>query len=277
MSQNPLQQYFRQPKMYISLPSKGMYNKVGSIDGDPLKVPVCSMTGGDEILMKTPDALLSGETSVRIFESCCPSIKDGWDISMLDADLILTAIRIATSGSKLSLVNQCQNPECGEFNDYDFDLSVVLDHFSKCKYDNKLVLNDLTIKIQPLSYKQNSEFSLRNFGIQQRMRQVAELADEEKRKAIVAELFDELRVMQTEIFTASIAAIDTDATSVTQQAFIKEWVENCDKSVFDELKAAINKNKEIWRIPKIKVGCSDCGTEAELSIELDQSNFFGNA
>ena len=70
MTQNPLQKFFRQPKIYISLPSKGIFNKLGSIQGDFSNLPVYGMTGMDEILMKTPDALLSGETTARIFESC---------------------------------------------------------------------------------------------------------------------------------------------------------------------------------------------------------------
>ena len=94
MSNNPLKQYFRQPKIFIGLPSKGVYNKENTLDGDISNMPVYGMTGMDEILMKTPDALISGESTVRIIESCCPFIKDAWELSSLDTDLVLTSIRI---------------------------------------------------------------------------------------------------------------------------------------------------------------------------------------
>jgi len=59
MATNPLQQYFRQPKIYIKLPSGGVFNKLGSLQGDVTNMPVYGMTGMDEIIMKTPDALMS--------------------------------------------------------------------------------------------------------------------------------------------------------------------------------------------------------------------------
>ena len=72
MSQNPLQQYFRQPKIYVKLPSQGMYSKPGAIAGDINGLPVYGMTGMDEIIMKTPDSLLSGESIAQVIKSCCP-------------------------------------------------------------------------------------------------------------------------------------------------------------------------------------------------------------
>jgi hypothetical protein len=72
MNQNPLQQYFRQPKIFINLPSQGIYSKEGSIQGEVNNMPVYGMTGMDEIIVKTPDALLSGESTVKVVQSCCP-------------------------------------------------------------------------------------------------------------------------------------------------------------------------------------------------------------
>ena len=96
MGNNPLQQFFRQPKIYISLPSLGIYTIPGVIQGDVSNLPIYGMTGMDEILMKTPDALMTGESTVKVIESCCPVIEDAWDLCLLDLDIILTAIKIAT-------------------------------------------------------------------------------------------------------------------------------------------------------------------------------------
>ena len=136
MAQNPLQQYFRQPKIYISLPSGGTYNKPGTINGDPNRLPVFGMTGMDEILMKTPDALLAGESTVKVINSCCPAITDPWDLSSLDIDLVLTAIRIATYGGDINIANVCT--ECDTANEYSLPLSVLIDHYATCQYDNKI-------------------------------------------------------------------------------------------------------------------------------------------
>ena len=40
---NPLQKYFRQPKIYVQLPSKGLYYPPGTLAGDYTNVPVFAM------------------------------------------------------------------------------------------------------------------------------------------------------------------------------------------------------------------------------------------
>ena len=74
MAENPLKQYFRQPKIYITLPSKGVFYSPDDISGLFENIPIYGMTGMDEIILKTPDALMSGESTVKIVQSCCPTI-----------------------------------------------------------------------------------------------------------------------------------------------------------------------------------------------------------
>lgn len=275
MTHNPLQQHFRQPKIYISLPSKGIYNKIGSIQGDCTNLPIYGMTGKDEIIMKTPDALITGDATVKLFESCCPSIKDGWEVSSLDTDMILTAIRIATQGNTMSVMHNC--PSCNALNEYDVDLSNVVDHYSSCQYDNKITLKELSIKLQPLSYKQTSDFSNRNFKVQQQLIQADTIDDQDEKKKLISKLFEELGNIQHDIFVSSIESVDIGTSVVTEKQFISEWLNNCDKSVFDEIKNKFNKNKETWKTPKLQVKCAECNHETKITIELDQSNFFVKA
>ena len=57
----------RQPKLYIELPSLGRFYD-GSIvqDQQYTQLPVFGMNAMDEILLKTPDALFTGEATVQI-------------------------------------------------------------------------------------------------------------------------------------------------------------------------------------------------------------------
>lgn len=275
MEENPLQSYYRQPKIYISLPSKGIYNKLGSIKGDATHVPVYGMTGMDEIMMRTPEALLSGNTTVSLIQSCVPAIVDGWEVSSLDADLLLVAIRIASSGETLPIVHTCSNPECQKENDYDVSLTNVIDHYNSCTYNNTILLDSLTIKLQPLTYRETTDFSLVNFSLQQRMAEAAKLTGDERKEQIEI-LFKELGQLQYDIYVASIESIDTGEKVVSEKKFIRSWIENCDKSVFLILRKHFNDNKDQWKIPTVKVKC-ECGTEANLSVDLDQSSFFVTA
>lgn len=275
MAQNPLQQFYRQPKVYIPLPSKGLYNKLGSISGDPLHLSIYSMTGMDEILMKTPDSLLSGESTAKLFESCCPGIKDGWEVTTLDTDLLLTAIRIATFGNELEVTQTCG--QCGQENDYDINLTTVIDHFARCEFNNTIEANGLIIKMQPLTYRQSTGMALRNFKLQQQM--AGANTDSDEHKKIISQLFKDLGVLQTDIYAASIESIDTGTVVVTEQQFIHEWVENCDREMLNHIRVHVNKNKELWKIPDVSVICSNpsCNHQTKLSIDLDQSNFFAPA
>lgn len=275
MPQNPLQQHFRQPKIYISLPSQGAYNKPGTINGDVAKIPVYGMTGMDEIILKTPDALLSGESTVSVIKSCCPNINNGWDVSMLDADMILTAIRIATYGNTIDVTHRC--PKCNHENAYALDLGIVIEHFTNCKFDNTVVLQDLTINIQPLNYKQSTEFKLKNFKLQQKLSQAEFVEDASEQQKLINGIFKELSEIQTDLYIASVESVQTGSTVVTERDFITEFLSNCDKMIFDKIKESIEKNQKTWQMPLFPAKCEECASENKISIDLDQASFFALA
>ena len=272
MAQNPLQQYFRQPKIFIDLPSRGAYHADGTLLGEVTNMPVYGMTGMDEIIVKTPDALMTGESVVKVIESCCPTVKDAWSLSVLDTDLIFAAIRIATYGNQLGMSNTCT--ECGAESDYDADLNKVVEHYSNCKYDNRVVVGDLVINLHPLTYKQSTEFNMKNFAFQQQLRQVEPMEETPERQAIINKLWNDLAESQNLLFTTTIHSVETESTIVTERGHIEEWIKNCDRSIIDAVKEQIEKNRRVWDMPTYPVKCNSCGHEVNLMVDLDQSNFF---
>ena len=275
MSLNPLQQYFRQPKVFVRLPSHGIYNKPGALQGDIENMPIFGMTGMDEILLKTPDALISGEATVKVLQSCCPSIKDAWDISNLDIDALLVAVRIATYGNNLEVMYSCKN--CATEAEYDIDLGRILEHFNNCAYDSKVVIGDLTIKLRPLTYREVTSFNLENFGLQKKLSQTIDLTDEDAKQKALTEIFKELGALQNKVYIAGVEEVEMPNGTVTEHAFIKEWLENTDRSTFEALKEHISKNNDVWRIPSNNAKCTECGHEDTFTIEMDQANFFASA
>jgi hypothetical protein len=275
MAQNPLQQFFRQPKIYIKLPSQGVYCQPGTIQGDVNNMSVYSLTGMDEIILKTPDALLSGESSVRVIESCVPGIKNAWDMSILDSQVIFTAMRIATFGNEMTVTNTCG--KCQEENEYDLDLTRIIEHFSNVQYDNKIVLKELVIKLQPLNYRQSTDFNLRNFRLQQKIRQAETIEDQTEQQDMINALFEELSVIQNELYKACVESVEANNKVVTERVFINEWMDNCDKEIFDSIKQHIEQGREKWKSPTYPVKCTSCQNETSLFVDLDQSNFFDAA
>jgi hypothetical protein len=274
MSQsNPLQKYFRQPKIYITLPSKGLFYEPGTLQGDYNNVPIFAMSGMDEIIFKTPDALFSGEATIKVIESCCPFIKDASVMPGIDIDAIMIAIRIATFGENMSIGHVCQ--ECQSDNEYDVPLGALLDYFNNLKFNSNIKVNEeVTIRIRPLQYSEMNHFSLENFKMQKMLFNSSDLPDEERQK-IIDQIYKDLSEIQLQLFLTSIESVHLPDLVVTDKKFIEEWLRNTDRSVYNTVKEKLEENKTAWDIPQQHVTCPECNHETDLTITMDQSSFFG--
>ena len=85
---NPLNKYFRQAAIHITLPSNGDYPPHVVTPSATGEFPVMPMTAKDEIKFKTPDALMNGQGVVDVIQSGIPNIKDAWQIKSHDVDTI---------------------------------------------------------------------------------------------------------------------------------------------------------------------------------------------
>ena len=161
-NQNPLVGYFRKPEVYIALPSQGKYYKQGVLDLPPNgELGIYPMTARDELVLKTPDALLNGASTVEVIRSCVPAISDPWQVPSIDMDALLIAVRIATYGEQMDITIGC--PKCQTKNDFGIDLTHLMDETKNWKFDDLLEVGDLKITFQPLNYKEINAESLRNF------------------------------------------------------------------------------------------------------------------
>ena len=138
---NPLVNYMRQPKIYITLPSEGKWWEKGSLSiSENGEYPVYSMTAKDELAFKTPDALLNGQAMVDVIQSCIPNIKNAWHCPSIDFDLIMIAIRLATYGDRMSMPHKV--PVINEEVDYDIDLRVLIDQQQQNVWIDQIVINE---------------------------------------------------------------------------------------------------------------------------------------
>ena len=86
---NPLNKYYRQPSIYITLPTKGRYYSADVYTPTQTgEIPVLPMTAKDEIAFKTPDAMLNGQATVDVIKSCCPNILNPWQLTNYDLDTV---------------------------------------------------------------------------------------------------------------------------------------------------------------------------------------------
>jgi hypothetical protein len=251
---NPLINFMRQPKIYIRLPSKGEYWPQGAlIPTESGEYPIFSMTARDELMLKVPDALMNGQAVVDVIQNCMPNVKNAWAIPAIDLDVILIAIRIATYGEKMSTPLTFGNEIEME---YKVDLRSVMDNLmNQITWESIVPINsDLTVYVKPITYKQMTESAIQTFETQKLM-QVANddsMSDENKVK-IFKESFSKLTAVTIGMIGSSIYKVDSSQGSTDNIKFIKEFIDNADKDIFNKVQDHLEKLKEINSIKPIVI------------------------
>jgi hypothetical protein len=278
LSKNPLSKHFRQPILYVKLPSQGRWYPDNSIDipvtGD---VPIYAMTAKDEITMKTPDALMNGTSTVHVIESCCPAIKDPWKMPTVDLDTLLISIRIATYGKEMDFTTVC--PHCENKNEHAIDLEYMMSKIAPADWSKTVKVDELEIMLKPQSYEDYNKNNLINFDEQRILSVVSdtEMSDEEKTKKYDA-LFQKLISTSIDQVSKSIAGIKMgDGTIVDNAGFIKEFLDNCDRSVWEAIRIRLDEIKMANNWNDVALTCENetCGKEYHTPFVFEQTNFFG--
>lgn len=277
---NPLQKYFRQPKVYITLPSQGNFYPEGALNmPETEELPVFPMTAKDELTLKTPDALLNGQATVDVIKSCVPNILDPWKMPSIDLDTILIAIRIATYGEQLDITTKI--PGIGDERDYGVDLRKILNKLVTASFTNKVTIGNMNVTIRPLTYEEFTKSSLKTFEEQRIFRLVNdETIPEEEKLAKFNQSFRKLTDLTVDMLAKSVTAIEVDGETVTDLNYIAEFVQNSDKEFFSGIKKHFEEQKKKFQIEPLKILTTDdeqergAPAEFEVPITFDQANFF---
>ena len=276
---NPLKAFFRQPAIYIRLPSSGKFWPAGTLELTPTgEIGVMPMTAKDELTMKTPDALMNGQAIVDVIQSCIPSIKDAWACPSIDMEMVLAAIRIASYGEGLELSTICPCEKKVRL-EYSIDLRTVVDFLGSIQFDSVLMLkNGLKLNLKPLSYREISKAQIKTWE-QQKIFDVINndsLSDADKQQYF-NESFSKLSDITIETLTGMISNIETPDAIVDKKEYIVEFINNSNREIFSDLEGKIGDIKQKVTLKPMKVKCTEdgCDKEFDLPISLDQSNFFG--
>ena len=279
--QNPLTKHFRQPKIYLRLPSQGKYWPEGSIDmPENGELPVYSMTAKDELVLKTPDALINGESTVNLIKSCIPNIKDGFATPSLDLDAILVAIRIASYGEELTVTTKIPGTEIEK--DYAVDLIQLLDSMQNRHFQETFHSDGFTFKLIPTNYTQFTQAALKAFEEQRLVKAIddAKLTEEEKLARFNVS-FKKLTEYNLDMVVQQVKSIQFENEEpVTNINHIREFFAGADGKIFDTVKNHLEKMKNEFAIKPLTVVTTDEERQAgapetfEVPIAFDQSNFF---
>lgn len=270
---------FRTPSVYITLPSKGQYWPEGSLD---IKSPtgelaVQSMTVRDEMSLKTPDALMNGVAVVNVIQSCCPDIKDAWQVPSMDLDTILVAIRIATYGEQLEVKSLI--PKVNEMQTVSINLNSVVDQIEKRPFTEDHQLSDSTvIKIKPMNYRGITDANIKNYEQARLAESIRKSSlNEDQKLAEIQKAFNNIANMTIDNMVNQIIAVKYKNEPIQD---IKQFITEIPAKIANEIKEVLNSQKDIGTIPHQTVATPqefvDKGAPQSYPqpITLDYANFF---
>lgn len=270
---NPLKQYFRRPAIYLKLPSGGKNYPEGVIVmTETGELPVYPMTAIDEITSKTPDALFNGSAIVDIIHSCIPNIKDPWKLTSVDLDAVLIAIRSAANGSELEMETIC--PSCNEDAKYGLNLVGLLSTIKSGDYESELAVNDLLIKFRPLTFKEMNEVSVSQFDMQRQFMQLNQLEDMDEKTRRSKEVLKSITDTTMQALSKCIIYIKTPTVFVDEGEYIFDFIQNCDKTMYEQIRDHNASLKQQSESKPLKVKCIHCNHEYEQPFTLNVSDFF---
>lgn len=276
IANNPLAKHFRQPAIYLKLPSGGKYYPPETIElGVTGEIPVYPMTVKDELLLRTPDALMNGESMAEMIRSCCPAIKDPYALPLVDLDAVLIAVRLASYGESIDIDSVCTH--CGHENAHSIDLRRVLDSIQpNTAYDQPYNIDGLIFRLQPQIFRDINLVGLISFEQRKLISSIesSELTPEEK-KAHFNEVFEKLTDLNIKTLVSCIKSITTeDGTEVGSQELIKDFLINTNRTIYDQVKNLVNTAVEQNKLKPMTINCSECTAEYKLEVDFNQTNFF---
>ena len=279
---NPLGKYYRQPQIYITLPSRGKY--YGADVFTPTEtgeVPVLPMTAKDELSFKTPDSMMSGQSTVDVIQSCVPNFKNAWKMVNFDTDAVLLAIRIATYGETMDI--NYKVPVTNEDMTHTVNLPALLEDLAKTNIvDEATTKTGFKVKLAPLDYQSLSQIQTAQFEQQKIYTTVTNSALSEKEKSTqFVKSFKLLNNINFSMLVDSITEITTpDGNTVVDKAQIKDFCDNCDAKVINEIQDELAKIRSQAQIKPIRLQSTEeqikkgAPTSYEVPVTFDSSNFF---
>lgn len=276
---NPLLKYARRPEVYVPLPSQGYFNEPGDVElSEDGEVGIAPMTTNDELLLKTPDGLLNGESLIRVLQSCCPGLKNIREIPSPDLDVLLMGIRQASYGDEMEFQVVC--PECEHEGTYVFSISAATHNIKKLDPEYYVKLdNQVTVFIKPYTIDSAIKDAMNRFKEAQAIKNLADdrLNENLEAQRQISEKIHGIADTIMHLTANSIIKIldpqGQEISADSQQIF--EWLKSLPRKdatkitglLNDINKAVIDKHQEIE--------CTQCQHQWSTNINFDPTYFFG--
>jgi len=270
---NPLARYFRLPGVQVRLPTNGAFMPPDSIEFTMNnEVPVYPLRAADEMLLKTPDALMSGFAIESLLRSCVPAITAPQEVSTPDLDVLLMAIRAASTGETITLKPVC--PMCKAENELHWSLGYTFSTIQLIEPENPVRLaDDVVVFLRPHNLRNATRMGNISFE-EARKVQAVEDAPTAERSAQISASMRRLSDLSTETLADCVIKVVVREGTVTSRPSIDEFIANIPNAWTRQMQAKLDEMNKKGIDKHYPVTCANCGHEWQGEIEFNPATFF---
>lgn len=274
---NPLAAYFRAPGVSLRLPSMGRFQDPDNVRFTATgEINTFPMRAADEMLLKSPDALMTGLAVDQVIKSCVPDVKDPRMLPAPDVDALLLAIRASTYGPRMDVESNC--PACGYENTFAFDILSILDTVKPLDEEYPVRLTDeVMVYVRPFNFAGSTQVSTLVFQETRKMQLLErdESMTPEDRQKQVNDSFQRLNHMNIQLIADCVEKVVVPNQTVTERQYITPYIHNISKEQFAKIEAMLKKINESGIQKTHHVTCTKCNHEWDTTVEFDPASFFG--
>lgn len=285
-----LNDFKRRETIFITLPSKGSSYPPGSVSFTPSnEIGIKPMTSSDQITLSNPESLISGDASIKIFESCAPSILYPSQLLAPDVEALYAGIRLATYGENTEVELRC--PKCDHYHAFDMPIRYALenmiflpeDPFAEVEIPGEgTEITKLNVYVRPYTLSESTQDA--NIKFQQSKAAQMLFKDEEsmENQAIKNLFYESIQNIAKETVKlmanciVSIVEVDSGQEfDLDDKEMVLDWVNNLPAKEAEKITKLINSLNSDYGIRKdVEIQCESCGHEWKTDINFDPTSFF---
>ena len=255
---NPLMSGIKLPGRIFQLPSQGLFYTNGELEegvqnGEIHVHPISAM---DEIILKNPDQLFSGEAVATVFKRCMDGIADPSRLLSKDVDALMLFLRTVTYGPGYEFIakHTCEN---AKDHSYIADVEQLI---AQMKMLDPTTINELytvvlpnkqIVKLKPYVYQDSIELIKMN----------------QNRSTLTSEQ------MQQNLLLSLLSMISS-VNGVSKKEFLVEWIKDLPANYLGRIGERIDKIND-WGSDLVwEATCKDCGEKFKIQIPVNPVTFF---
>lgn len=280
---NILAKYYRAPGLQIKLPTNCKFMPHGSYELSMSdEVAVYPMRAADEMLMKSPDALMSGEAIEQMVRSCVPAIKQPRLVSTPDLDVILLAVRATTQGESLDIETEC--PKCKHKMSFTCSIPGLLSTAPEIPSDLSVRLsNDIVVYLRPYNLEDSTRISVATFKETKNIQMLDLQYGEDNTDPAIIEMKSEqikkstkiLQDLERKTIIGTITMIVVPEGKVTDPKMIVDFYNNISSKLTGIIDAKVKEINDMGIDKSVPLVCESCSHKWKGEVQFDPASFFG--